>query len=71
MDIASRISSKNKAENSKLRQKVEKLETAIAQQQGEMKVLTAALKEQASQVQKVNAQLELNKPAPQTVVSNR
>jgi hypothetical protein len=32
-----------------------------------MEVLTAQLKEQAAQIQKVSTQLELNKFAPQTV----
>jgi hypothetical protein len=36
-----------------------------------MGVLAAQLKEQASQIQKVSAQLELNKPAPRTVVNNQ
>jgi len=36
-----------------------------------MKVLTATLKEQASQIQKVSAKLELNKPAPQVVANNQ
>jgi len=36
-----------------------------------MEVLAAALKDQASQTQKVSAQLELSKPAPQKVVENR
>jgi hypothetical protein len=31
--------------------------------------LTARLDEQAAQIQKVSAQLELNKPAPQTVMN--
>jgi hypothetical protein len=38
-----------------------------AQQQKEIRALTANLKEQAAQIQKVSAQLELNKPAPRTV----
>ena len=33
--------------------------------------LTAQLKQQAAQIQKVNAQLELNKSAPQTVLNNQ
>jgi hypothetical protein len=32
--------------------------------------MRAMLKEQAAQIQKVNAHLELSKPAQQTVVSN-
>jgi hypothetical protein len=44
---------------------------AIAiQQQKEIEALTASLKEQASQIQKVSAQLELQKPPAQTVVDN-
>jgi hypothetical protein len=46
-----------------------KLETAIAQQQKEIKDLTAQLKEQAAQIQKVSAQLEVSKPAPKTVAN--
>jgi hypothetical protein len=33
--------------------------------------LTAQLKKQAAQIQKVNAQLELTKPAPQTVLNEQ
>jgi hypothetical protein len=43
----------------------------VAQQQEEMQVFTATLKEQASQIQKVSAQLEVAKPAPQMVVDNQ
>jgi septal ring factor EnvC (AmiA/AmiB activator) len=39
----------------------------IAQQQKGMEVLTAQLKEQAAQIQKVSAQLEVSKPAAQVV----
>jgi uncharacterized coiled-coil protein SlyX len=46
-------------------------QAAIAQQQRGMEAITARLKEQAAQIQKVSAQLEVNKPAPQTVVDNR
>ncbi len=42
-----------------------------AQQQMEIKALTAGLKEQASQIQKVSDQLEVSKPAPQLVVNNQ
>jgi len=45
-------------------------EAAIAQQQKQIEALTATMKEQASQIQKVSAQLELSKPAPQTVKNN-
>jgi hypothetical protein len=43
----------------------------IAQQQKEIKALKAELKEQAAQIQKVSAQLELSKSAPQTVADNQ
>jgi hypothetical protein len=36
-----------------------------------MEVLTAQLQEQAAQIQKVNAQLEVNKTAPQIVLNNQ
>ena len=53
-----------------LKSTVEKQEATIAQQQKGMEVLTAQLKEQASQIQKVSAQLEVNKPTPKTVLNN-
>jgi septal ring factor EnvC (AmiA/AmiB activator) len=46
-------------------------EAAIEKQQREIQALTATIKEQAAQIQKVSAQLELNKPAPQTVLNNQ
>jgi hypothetical protein len=39
----------------------------IAQQQKGMEALPAQLKEQAAQIQKVSAQLEVSKRAPQVV----
>ena len=51
--------------------KVEEQEAAIVQQQKGMEVLTATLKEQASEIQKVSAQLELQKPPAQTVANDR
>jgi hypothetical protein len=38
-------------------------------QQKQIETLTAQLKEQAVQIQKVSAQLQVNKPAPQVVLS--
>jgi hypothetical protein len=38
-------------------------------QQTGMEVLTAQFKEQAAQIHKVSAQLEVNKAAPQTVAN--
>jgi Chaperone of endosialidase len=42
----------------------------IAQQQKEIKALKEELKEQASQIQKVSAQLQLRKPETQTALNN-
>jgi hypothetical protein len=42
-------------------------EGAIAVEQKQIEALAATVKEQASQIQKVSAQLQLSKPAPQTV----
>jgi Chaperone of endosialidase len=44
--------------------KTEKLEATVAS-------LIATVKEQAAQLQKVSAQLEVSKPAPQTVLNNQ
>jgi len=41
------------------------LKSTVAQQQRGMEVLTATLKEQAAQIQKVSAQIQMSKPAPQ------
>jgi len=46
-------------------------EATIAQQQKEIKALTAGLKEQASQIQKVSRQLEVSNTAPQMVANNQ
>ncbi len=46
------------------------LKSTVAQQQKGMEALAASVKEQALQIQKVSAQIELNKAAPQTVVNN-
>jgi hypothetical protein len=43
--------------------KIEQLEGTIAS-------LAATVKEQAAQIQRVSAQLEVSKPAPQTVLNN-
>jgi hypothetical protein len=51
--------------------KVQQLEASDAEQQREIKALVATVKEQAGQIQKVSAQLELSKSAPQTVLNNQ
>ena len=48
-----------------------KQEMINAQQQKEVKALAATLREQASQIQKVSAQIEMEKAAAQTVVNNQ
>jgi hypothetical protein len=50
--------------------KVQDLKSTVAKQDATIAALTASLKEQASQIQKVSAQLEVNKPAPRTVGNN-
>jgi hypothetical protein len=47
--------------------KVEEQQANIAELKSTVGVLTAQLKEQAAQIQKVSAQLEVTKAAPQTV----
>jgi uncharacterized coiled-coil protein SlyX len=49
---------------------ITQLKSTVAQQQKAMEVFAATLKEQAAQIQKVSAQLEVSKPAPQTVLNN-
>ena len=45
-------------------------QAAIAQQQKEIEALTATVKQQSARIQKVSAQLELGRPALQSVVNN-
>jgi septal ring factor EnvC (AmiA/AmiB activator) len=49
---------------------IAELKSTVAQQQKGMEVLTAQLKEQAAQIQKVSAQLEVSKPATKVVLNN-
>ena len=49
--------------------KVQNLEATVTQQAKGMEILTAQLREQAAQIQKVSAQLEVNKAAPQVVTN--
>jgi hypothetical protein len=48
---------------------ITELKSTVAQQQKGMEVLTAQVKEQAAQIQKVSAQVELNKPASRAVAN--
>jgi hypothetical protein len=54
-----------------LNDKVDKLQVVVQMQQRQIVALTAQLKEQASQIQKVSDQLELSKSAPKTIANNR
>ena len=55
----------------KAHRKMEEQETTIAQQEKGIELLTARLNEQAAQIQKVSAHVELSKPAAQTVGNQR
>jgi len=55
----------------KAHSKMQEQETTITQLKNAMKALTASMKEQASQIQKVSTELELRKAAPQTVLNNQ
>ena len=50
---------------------ISQLKSTDGQQQKEIQALAATVKEQALQIQKVSAQIELSKPAPQTVLNNQ
>jgi uncharacterized coiled-coil protein SlyX len=54
-----------------LRSTVARQEAVIAQQQKGMEAVTARLDQQAAQIQKVSAQIDVSKPAPRTVLNNR
>jgi hypothetical protein len=47
------------------------LESTVARQQREIQALTASLKEQASQIQKVSDKVEMSGAAPQMVANNQ
>jgi hypothetical protein len=49
----------------------EGLRLTVAQQRKEIQSLTASLKEQAAQIQKVRAEIELSKAKPRTVLNNQ
>ena len=50
---------------------VQSLEAMISQQQDRIEILTAQIEEQIAQIQKVNACLEMKKPAAKTIVNKR
>jgi hypothetical protein len=47
------------------------IKSTVAQQQKELQVVNARLDEQAAQIQRVSAQLEASKSAPQVVNNNQ
>ena len=57
------------AKQTMLNLKLQNLEATITQQQHQIEMLTAQLKEQVAQIQKVNAQIEMNKPAAKVIVN--
>src|SRR5437867_4324484 len=59
------------AKQAMLDRTVENLQAAIAQNQQQIEGLTAQVKEQATQIQKVNALMEMRKPAAKVVVDKR
>jgi hypothetical protein len=58
-------------EHRKVEQQRKDFEAALDQQQKQIETLTGMVKQQAAQIQKVNAELQLSRPALQTVVGNR
>ena len=50
---------------------ITELKSTVAQQQKGLQTLTARLEQQAAQIQKVSAQVEASKPAPQVVNNNQ
>jgi uncharacterized coiled-coil protein SlyX len=49
---------------------IAELKSTVAQQQKGMEVLTAQIKEQAAQIQRVSARVEVDKPAAKVVLKN-
>jgi len=50
--------------------KNEQQEAKLAEQQKEIQALTASLKEQAAQIQRVSEQLAVSRPAPRVAVND-
>jgi hypothetical protein len=55
----------------KAHRKIQEQEATISQLKKGIEVFAATLKQHATQIQKVSAQLEVGKPLPQTVLNNR
>jgi hypothetical protein len=58
-------------ESLKQKKRIAELEATVERQQKGLEVLTAQLKDQAAQIQKVSAQIRVLKPAPQVVAAVR
>jgi septal ring factor EnvC (AmiA/AmiB activator) len=69
-EFQSAITQQQKDLQSTIAQQRKDFEATAAQQQKQIRVLTAALTEQAAKIREVGAQLELSRPAPQTVLNN-
>jgi hypothetical protein len=50
---------------------IQELKATVAERQKEIKALIATVRQQAAQIQRVSAQLELKKTAPRTVANNQ
>ena len=59
------------ANQAMLNMKVQNLRATVAQQQQQIETLTTQLKENTAEIQKANAQLEMDKPAAKVVVNKR
>jgi hypothetical protein len=59
------------AQNTKLRDDFRKEQSTVQELKRQVAALTGMVKEQASQIQKVSAELETGNPAPQTVANNQ
>jgi hypothetical protein len=59
------------AKQAMLDRKVNDLQATITQQQQQIQTLTGKLKEQATQIQEVNAQIEMRKPVVKTALNER
>jgi Chaperone of endosialidase len=70
-DLKSTVAQQHRDFEAAMAQQRKESEATAAQQQKEIQALTASLTEQAAQIQKVSAQLEVNKTAPQIVLNNQ
>jgi hypothetical protein len=57
--------------NAELNADAQKQEATTTQLETVIETLTASLKKQEAQIQKVSAELEMSKPAPRTVDNNQ